>query len=345
MPLPFAFERFWYEIFWYSLSVRQRIRFYEIMVRNPNIRPARLEATIRRLRFEDSLNLIRFLVRCSIARFERYLQVCSVDRSEPVHDQHGKKKFIREPYHVNELERQILENYFKTTDLETTPSFETASKLMDPDFFKLIHNLPRELFLQIQEEFFNSTFGPRAVHPYDELVSSHVFQALNKELLAKYRRIFFSQNTWIIEQGDYDDAVEFLDRMPPQLVRLIRKIEMAFKTHDCILSSLKAYFEPNQGITSNVLEILRGYCDQCTTISLQLIEIWIGKFWAITFLRLESFVLDLSDTYAPDGEYLGACIAWQLPRFAHGLPGSFTVSAPTRALAEEIWNIFRRMNT
>ncbi len=328
--------------------MRQRIKFLEITARNPNISAARLEATIRRLRFEDSLNLVRFLVRCSIARFERYLQVCSVDRSEPVHDQHGKQKFIKDPYYVKELEWQISESSSETTDSETTLSFETASETasepMDPKFCELIHNLPPELFLQIQEEFFNSTFGPRAVHPYDELVSTRVFQALNKRLLAKYRRIFYSQNTWIIGQGDYDDAVEFLDRIPPQLVRLIRKVKMAFKTHDFIHSSLNAYFDPSQGNTSNVLEILLGYRTQCICNSDQLMKNWIGKFWAVLFFRLESFVLDLSDAYAPDGTYLGLHIAWHMPRFAHGLPGSFTVGAPTRALAEEILNIFKRNN-
>ncbi len=323
--------------------MRQRIKFIKIMARNPNINAARLEATIKGLKFEDSLNLVRFLVRCSIACFERYLQVCSVDRREPVHNQHGKQRVIMNPY-ANELEWQILENSSETADSETTLSFETAPEPMDPKLLEMIHNLPSELFLQIQEEFFNSTFGPRTVHPYDELVSTRVFQALNKGLLAKYRRIFFSQNTWIIGEGDYGDAVEFLNRMPRPLLRLITKVKMAFKTHDCIHSSLNAYFEPSPGNTSNVLEILRGYQAHCIRNTDRLMKIWTEKFWAVSLLRLESFVLDLSDAYAPDGAYLGVHIAGQLTWFLYGLPGSFTIYAPTQALEEEILNIFKRNN-
>ena len=65
---------------------------------------------------------------------------------------------------------------------------------------------------------------------------------IDVQLLARYQRIFFCDNIWVIRNGDRDDGVEFLDRMPIALQNSIRKVEMSFTTHDHCFPSLDHYF-------------------------------------------------------------------------------------------------------
>lgn len=86
------------------------------------------------------------------------------------------------------------------------------------------------------------TFGPQKMDPYNELRNSHVFKVLNHEMLANYQCIFLSENTWIFGQGDRDEAVELLDRMPCSTRQMARNVQTAFTTQDqyLILTSRSA---------------------------------------------------------------------------------------------------------
>ena len=66
---------------------------------------------------------------------------------------------------------------------------------------------------------------------------------------------------------------------------------------------------------------------------------WWQKFYAVAFLRLDYCILDFTEAYAPDGEYLGVQVARVLIPFCYGLPAECWIYAPTQDLADEIWDI------
>ena len=354
---------------WYALNVLKRAILFETMACDASVSAIKLGTALSRLDHDDGRTLVDLFVNCSIAQMIPYLQICSVDRGVPVQDQHSEQEAINDPDYeclsewqedmevalrecwdadsVAESTSEALDSSsssHEAADSEPTPSFETVFEPADPKLCQLIHNLPSELLLQIQGEFLDMSFGPRKVYPYHELLNSHVFKALNHQLLARYRRIFF-RNTWVIGQGDRDEAVEFLDRMPRSVRHLVQNVEMTFTALDYSHIPLDSYFEEKTQDRRNALEMLYNYRTECSRIAWQLITIWFEKFYVIATLDLDYFVLDMRDTYAPDGEYLGVLTARRLIPFMHGLPaGFFTIWAPTPALADEIWDIFMLNN-
>ncbi|CAF9939194.1 hypothetical protein IMSHALPRED_001244 [Imshaugia aleurites] len=354
------------------------------MASGESVSAEKLETALSRLEHHEGAILVVMLVNCSIAQFRTYLMICSVDRDVPVHDHHSNQDVLSNPDDESLLEWQrdtkaTSRSIFDADSLEELTSEALASldvsrkaqelgltplsekQPADSKLCQRIHDLPSELFLQIQEEFLNMTFGPRSVYPYNELRNSRVFEALNQRLLAKYQRIFFSENTWIMGQGYC--CVEFLDRMPQSKRQMIRKVEMAFTTQD-YPETLRFYFEDTEqsrdrlrrrlafsleedrGDVQNPLKVLRSYQTECLRGTREMVSMWCERFEAVSFLNLDYFVLDLSDAYAPDGEYLGVYVARHLVPFTYGLPaGYFHIRAPTQALADEIWDILWWINS
>ena len=72
-----------------------------------------------------------------------------------------------------------------------------------------------------------------------------------------------------------------------------------------------------------------------------LLRIWVRKFGEITSLDLESLSLDLSQTWRPDGEYLGIKLALKLARMHQFWPSNLQTLAPTQAIGDEIREILR----
>ena len=166
-----------------------------------------------------------------------------------------------------------------------------------------------------------------------------VFEALDHQLLAKYQRIFFCDNIWIIGQGDCDDGVAFLDHMPVALHHSLRKVELSFTTHDHFHPSLDSYFAGDAQDTRNALEVLQSYRHEFAGYACKLTMTWWQSFYAVACLQLDYCILDFTEAYAPDGEYVGVQVARLLVRFCYGLPAEFFIYAPTHNLADEIWDV------
>ena len=369
---------------WYALDVSKRVALFEMMASGESVSAEKLETALSRLEHHEGAILVVMLVNCSIAQLITYLKICSVDRGVPVDDHHSnqddlsnsdEESLLEWPTDTKATSRSICDAESseeltsealaslgisrEAQELGLTPLSEKQPA--DSKLCQRIHDLPSELFLQIQEDFLDMTFGPRSVYPYNELRNSRVFEALNQQLFAKYQRIFFSENIWIIGQGYC--CVEFLDRMPLSTRQMIRKVEMAFTTQD-YLETLRFYFEDTEesrdqlrprlffyleedtGDVQNPLKVLRSYQTECLRGTREMVSMWGERFEAVSFLNLDYFVLDLTDAYAPDGEYLGVYVARHLIPFTYGLPaGHFHIRAPTQALADEIWDIFWWINS
>lgn len=72
---------------------------------------------------------------------------------------------------------------------------------------------------------------------------------------------------------------------------------------------------------------------ECAKFGSELVRTWLGKFGAVRAIkqRLDELVLDVSDAYAPDGDFLGrdiigAIVLRRTARdFAGGTPVKFVV--------------------
>lgn len=97
-------------------------------------------------------------------------------------------------------------------------------------------------------EYFYSALGPgrlfprqRSKHPpgcfqyFSELhrpTDITVFTAMNQSLYTKFRVLFWSENIWIIGPGYPKKTVAWLEKIPPEVKRLIRKVEINFTIVD-----------------------------------------------------------------------------------------------------------------
>ena len=74
-------------------------------------------------------------------------------------------------------------------------------------------------------------------------------------------------------------------------------------------------------------------------------ETLVRKLKIIVTLRLDGLVLDLSQAYAPDGEYVGVSAIAGSPRFRHGLPANLQVLALTQILVDRTRAILEGQNS
>ena len=325
------------------------------MARDEGVGAVTLDCALSRLDHDDGTHLVALLVGCSMVQFGRYVKICSIDRSCALEDQLlGEDAFITEMFESlpewslpekNEF-KATLDQYWntKTSDTPTTDALEKLEhspedlveeaassspdvfEPADPKLRELIYNLPSELLLLIQEDFFDLVFGPGRIYPRKEHLNVEFFEALDQQLLAKYQRIFFCENIWVIGQGDRDDGIGFLDHMPRVFLDSIRKVEMSFTSDDNLNSSLDSYFAQ---LTGNALGILQSYRQVWDHHASELKTIWWEKFYGVAFLRLDYCIPDFTNACAPDGEYLGVQIARLLTPFCYGLPAEFFIKAPT----------------
>ena len=218
----------------------------------------------------------------------------------------------------------------------------------DPGLRQRVHDLPPEVYRVIADCFFQACFGPRRVSPQYELFTSNVFEALNRELYDKYWNMFWSENTWVIGTEKADSTVKILSKIPAAVLHLVRKVELRYaflgiESRD----SLAHYFFDENGKERhhNVLDLMRCFQWESQRIWSRTMRLWFENLKIIVTLRLDDLVLDLSQAYAPDGEYVGVSAIAGSPRFRNGLPANLQVLAPTQILVDRIRAILERKNS
>ena len=113
----------------------------------------------------------------------------------------------------------------------------------------------------IEVAFFQTCFGPRRICPQRENLNLYVLEALNRELYARYRKIFWSENTWVIEAG-IAETVRSLSRIPKDTLYMIKKVEWRYSPPGIGLrESLAHYFFDENGEEKryNVLDLIKCF--------------------------------------------------------------------------------------
>ena len=170
------------------------------------------------------------------------------------------------------------------------------------------------------------------------IFTSNVFEALNRELYGKYWNISWSENTWFVETGKVDSTIKVLSNIPATVLHLVRKVELRYaipgiESRD---SLAHCFF---------VLDLMRYFQWESQRILPKIMRLWFENLKIRVTLRLDDLVLDLSQAYAPDGEYVGVSAIAGSPRFRHGLPANLQVLAPTQILVDRMRAILERKNS
>lgn len=364
---------------WSAINIRKRCILFEEIFNYDHTTQTATDVSLGRLDHNDSEILVDMLKFCSLPQFTTYIQVCAVDRGSPIAARPLVPELDR-TYSWDPSQEWIEQNYwkhhgvsrlarphiwalrsFKKFYSRVTNLFRSAWANINQFFLALkqtmadralrrkVHSVPPEVFSMVQKSLLHSTFGPRRVSPENEKCKNNVSLALNRNLYTHYRAIFWSENTWVVGEGDWETTLEFLREIPDSAFKLIRKVEMRLSVHDYDHESLDRYFASPEGKEQadgmNSLQILSSFTEGCRDISWRVKDIWHWKLYHITSLDLEYFEFDCRDAYAPDGEYLALDALRNVPPFRNGWPEHFEILAPNQNLADQLWDIFVQINT
>ena len=93
----------------------------------------------------------------------------------------------------------------------------------------------------------------------------------------------------------------------------------------------------------NLLENIEKYDTAISDITRDLNNIWFWKLETISGFRLDELVLDFTDAFSADGDFLGVHSAMHFNSFTYQAP-KLTIHAPTRELEELIRDVFIAKN-
>ncbi|KAL8997697.1 MAG: hypothetical protein Q9169_003104 [Polycauliona sp. 2 TL-2023] len=171
-----------------------------------------------------------------------------------------------------------------------------------------------------------------------------VFSAMNQSLYAKFQKVFWSENMWVIGPGRPTETVRSLWRLPQQSKKLIRKVELKFSivdirkelqnTYPVALAKALGRFPPpsrDYEVPGNDLVWLYDRLSY---------EFWKLKYQVISCLELEELTLDFTDALSLDGHisdplWIQALVSHP---FTCQFPRKLNVWAPSTYIASKIEN-------
>lgn len=193
-----------------------------------------------------------------------------------------------------------------------------------PALIVRIHNLPDTLFDAVREK----------VVPRVLMSSMQRLKGLPVDLLEPIQRGM----VWVIDDGPPAVSTDLLYQMPTLQVWNILAVQLRFTLNDLSVEGrpLTAGVVPRAG---QGLDEAMGRLSMNGNLVAELVKVWQAKYDQIAVLRLDSLILDMTEAFNPDGEFLGVDVARSLPRFIHGRPRNFMVLAPTEEWKDEIYRI------
>lgn len=223
--------------------------------------------------------------------------------------------------------------------------------LSDPGWLQLqqaVQELPLEIIRMIQDSMYEPVFGPKdVVLPYVDPKDLRHFGDLNSELYDRYHSLYYSENMWILADGPLDEIDEWFTKMYRSTLSAIKNVTIRWTRADFDETEwLK--LEPDRFIETQVdrggseglnnIQALNDYARACQRISDYLKHIWTEKLMILRELNLDLLVVDATDAYGPDGDYLGVEVYPLITWFESNLPCYLQVWAPDDELASQIYD-------
>ena len=208
--------------------------------------------------------------------------------------------------------------------------------------------LPAELCQLVLDFLLEDAFYRGRVYPSSAPMAGNILRALNKQLYSKYSQQYWSENVWVIGNGDANTSMRFMTlcqqqgystefsrQIPNPAVWRIRHLELSFSKNDlrCPYENARAGLQDTSRKVAPV-EVPQAHANSC---SRSLMEVWRDKLDRVALLDLKSLKLDLTEAYGPhQSEFMGFFAIQRLMPFVYGLPTDFQISAPTRAMERRI---------
>lgn len=255
----------------------------------------------------------------------------------------------------------VDENEVRNNSAATTSKCAEHPQATLTRFQSMVHDLPPELFRLVKDMMFEEAFGPKRVFPYEDPTIMNIFLALNKQLYQKYSNIYWCQNTWVVGQGPADRTMRFMIQkpydarikefslqIPNRLALEITSVHMLLSRRDvprCTewIEDPETRGDKQLGLKDRL--VIQQFQNEREYFKSTAFRTWQDKFDRLAVLNLRHLTLDLTDAFAPDGEYVGVNAVERFIPFVHGLPPDLRILAPTKALMQEIRNVFDAMNT
>ena len=135
-------------------------------------------------------------------------------------------------------------------------------------------------------------------------------------------------------------TVDVLEQLSAEDWHSIRSTRLILTLEDSELYWGETYNESDDLLRNLGLFLAEG-CEA----EVHLLSTWSLKAQILFRLKLERLVLDVSEAFSPNGDFLGLKVARAVPQFHYGIPRHFEVIAPTQTLAKGVRRIIENLNT
>ena len=213
---------------------------------------------------------------------------------------------------------------------------------------RAVQELPLEIIRMIQDSMYESVFGSKdVVLPHVDSKDLCHFSALNSELYNRYHSLYYSENMWILADGPLERIDECFGEMFYSTMSAIKNVTIRW-TRAEVDEAAWLELEPDRFIETqldkggpeglNNIQALSDYIGARQHISDELKYIWTDKLMILGALNVDLLVVDATDAYGPNGDYLGVKAHPFSPWFDNNLPHHLEVWAPDEELASQIYD-------
>ena len=230
-------------------------------------------------------------------------------------------------------------------------------------FQQRVSNLPPEICRIILEMLLDEVFGSGTVHTHTATPVTQMFLSMNRQLYDRYKRIYWSQNTWIVGKGTANESMRFMTlppfenstsefsrQIPNQAALKIQRLELRLLKADISYphTNNRLITRPNSNCShkNSISSVgsLEELCSQYKAHAVEIMQLWQDKFDRIAFLDLQHLTLDFTHAYSPDGLFLGVEAVQRFMPFVYGIPLELKIMAPSRKYEKEIRTVLDNIN-
>ena len=230
-------------------------------------------------------------------------------------------------------------------------------------FQERVASLPPEICRIILDALLNEVFGSGVVYTHTDTSVTRTFLALNRQLYAKYKDVYWSQSRWIVGKGPANESMRFMTlppfdnstsefsrQVPNQAALKIRHLELHLSKDDLSHPHtqhrliVKSDGKRNRHQSIRNFQSLERFQSECKGFASEIMQVWQDKFDRVAFLNLHHLTLNFTHAFAPDGVFLGVDAVQRFMPFMYGMPPDLKIVAPSSKYEKEIRNVLENLN-
>ena len=127
--------------------------------------------------------------------------------------------------------------------------------------------------------------------------------------------------------------------VPDTCRKSIRSVKFVVEHGESVYEGDETYYDDK-----DLLDNFTMFKTTSQDIHDELLHSWYRKAFILFHINLENLIIDVSNAYSSDGEFLGMRFARTLPKFRYGVPFHFEVIAPSLTIAKGIRRVIEDLN-